>query len=74
MDFKKNDIVRVLIEDMGHEGEGVGKVEGYTVFIKDAIIGDLAEAVIMKIHKNYAYAKLKKVVTPFFCWSPMFSP
>lgn len=64
MDFKKNDIVQVLIEDMGHEGEGIGKAEGYTLFIKDAIIGDVVEASIMKSHKNYAYAKLKKVVTP----------
>ncbi len=64
MDFKKNDIVQVLIEDMGHEGEGIGKAAGYTLFIKDAIIGDVVEASIMKIHKNYAYAKLKKVVTP----------
>lgn len=64
MGFKKNDIVRVIIEDMGHEGEGIGKADGYILFIKDTVIGDEVEASIMKIRKNYAYAKLKKVVTP----------
>ena len=41
MEIKKNDLVDVLIEDMSEEGEGIGKVEGYTLFIKDAVIGDL---------------------------------
>lgn len=64
MDFKKNDYVTVTIEDIGNEGEGIGKIDGYTLFIKDAVIGDVVEAKIMKSKKNYAYAHLEKVVTP----------
>ncbi len=64
MEYKKNDVVTVTIEDIGHDGEGIGKVEGYTLFVKDAVIGDVVEVSIMKAKKNYAYAKLKKVVTP----------
>ena len=48
MEFKKNDLVQVTIEDMSHEGAGIGKADGYTLFIKDAVIGDKVEAKIMK--------------------------
>ena len=64
MDFKKNDIVTVTIEDMGKDGEGIGKVDGFTLFIKDAVIGDVVEAKLMKVKKNYGYARLMKIVTP----------
>ncbi len=59
--MKKNDLVKVQIEDMGVGGEGIGKVDGFTLFIKDAVIGDLVEARIMKLKKNYGYARLIKV-------------
>ena len=42
--MQKNEIVKVKIEDIGVGGEGIGKVDGYTLFIKDAIIGDVVEA------------------------------
>ena len=40
MEFKKNTVVTLDITDMGQNGEGIGKVEGYTLFVKDAVIGD----------------------------------
>ena len=62
--MKKNDKVTVAIEDIGVNGEGIGKVEGYTLFVKDAIIGDTVEAVITKPKKNYAYAKMINILEP----------
>lgn len=62
--MKKNDKLIVKIEDIGVSGEGIGKVEGYTLFVKDAVIGDTVEAVITKPKKNYAYAKMLKVLEP----------
>lgn len=62
--YQKNDRVTVTIEDTGMDGEGIGKVDGYTLFIKDAVIGDTVTAKIMKAKKNYAYARLEKVITP----------
>ena len=41
-----------------------GKVDGYTLFVKDAIIGDTVEAVITKPKKNYAYAKMINIIEP----------
>lgn len=62
--YKKNDIVRFTIEDIGNDGEGIGRAEGYTLFVKDAVIGDIIEARITKCKKNYGYARVEKVVTP----------
>ncbi|MEZ3485975.1 MAG: 23S rRNA (uracil(1939)-C(5))-methyltransferase RlmD [Lachnospiraceae bacterium] len=62
--MQKNDMVTVTIEDIGTDGEGIGKVDGYTLFIKDAVIGDVAEVKIMKTKKNYGYARLMKIVKP----------
>ena len=42
--MQKNDVVKVTIEDIGVNGEGIGKNDGYTLFIKDAVIGDVVEA------------------------------
>lgn len=64
MEYKKNDLVTVLIEDIGNDGEGIGKIDGFTLFIKDAVIGDRVQAKIMKSKKHYAYARLEKVITP----------
>ena len=41
--MKKNDVVTVEVTDIGIGGEGIGKVDGYTLFIKDAVIGDTVE-------------------------------
>ena len=40
MGYQKNDLVTVRIEDMGQNGEGIGKADGYTLFVKDTVIGD----------------------------------
>lgn len=64
MEYKKNDLVTVKIEDIGTDGEGIGKTDGFTLFVKDAVIGDLVEAKILKSKKHYAYARLEKVITP----------
>jgi len=62
--YSKDDMVEVEITDIGTEGEGIGKVCGYTLFIKDAVIGDTVRAKIMKMKKNYGYAHLEEVINP----------
>jgi len=62
--MQKNELVTVTIEDIGINGEGIGKVDGYTLFIKDAIIGDVVEAKVMKVKKNYGYARMMNILTP----------
>ena len=60
--YAKNDLVTLKITDMGNDGEGIGKVDGYTLFVKDAVIGDTVSAKVMKAKKNYGYARLMEVV------------
>ena len=68
--MKKNDKIIVTIEDIGVSGEGIGKVDGYTLFVKDAIIGDTVEAVVTKPKKNYGYAKMLKIIESSPCRVP----
>ena len=60
--YRKNEIVRVTIEDMTGDGEGIGHVDGYTLFVKDAVIGDEIRARITKAKKNYGYARIEEVL------------
>ena len=62
--MNKNDIVQLHIDDIGTDGEGIGRVNGFTVFVKDAAVGDEITAKIMKVKKNYAYARLESTVNP----------
>ena len=64
MEFRKNDLVTLEIEDCGIDGEGIGKADGFTVFVKDAVIGDTVRAKIMKAKKNYGYGRLEEIITP----------
>lgn len=64
MNYQKNDRITITIEDIGAKGEGIGKIDGYTFFVKDAILGDVITAKIMKSKKNYAYVRLEEVVKP----------
>lgn len=61
---RKNDEFLLDIEDLGTEGEGIGKIHGYTLFVKDALIGDRIRVKVMKTKKNYGYAKLIEIVKP----------
>lgn len=64
MEIKKNDKFVVTIEDMGEDGAGIGKTDGYTWFIKDGLLGDEIEASAMKMKKNYGFARLVRVIKP----------
>ena len=69
--YKKNDLVTVRIRDIAEGGEGIGRVPatdgqsaGYTLFVKDAVIGDIVQAQITKPGRSYAYARLYAISEP----------
>ncbi len=64
MDIKKNEIYTVHIEDLSTDGAGIGKIDGYTLFVKDALIGDTAQVKIIKTKKNYGYGRLMQITNP----------
>ncbi len=61
--MKKNDIVKIEISGVSHEGVGIGKLDGMAVFVRGAAIGDVVEAIIIKMAKNYAVGKLSRVIS-----------
>ncbi|MBQ6360343.1 MAG: 23S rRNA (uracil(1939)-C(5))-methyltransferase RlmD [Lachnospiraceae bacterium] len=62
--MQKNDIIELKIEDITEQGEGIGKVSGYALFVKDTVPGDTVKAKVIKAKKSYGYAKLMEVLTP----------
>lgn len=64
MEIKKNDVFELRIEDLSDSGEGIGRLDGYIWFVKDALIGDLARVKVMKMKKNYGFARLMELIEP----------
>ena len=64
MEIKKNNDYEIVIEDLTMSGEGVGRIDGYALFVKDTIPGDVVIAKAIKLKKNYGYGRLIKVLTP----------
>ena len=62
--IEKGQLYDVHIEDMTHEGKGIGKVEGMAIFVADTVFGDDAEIEITKVKKNYAFAKALRITKP----------
>ncbi|MBP5275625.1 MAG: 23S rRNA (uracil(1939)-C(5))-methyltransferase RlmD [Lachnospiraceae bacterium] len=62
--YKKDDILKVTIEDISDDGLGIGKADGYALFVKDTVVGDECIVKIMKAKKNYAFAHLEEVTKP----------
>lgn len=48
----------VSVTDLGIHGEGIGKVEGFTVFVPGALPGEKAKVRISRVKKSYAVGKL----------------
>ncbi len=59
---KKNEIYKIEISGMTHEGQGVGRIDNFTVFVDGPIKGEEVEIKVIKVNKNYAVGKLIKVI------------
>ncbi|MGG1940383.1 23S rRNA (uracil(1939)-C(5))-methyltransferase RlmD [Paenibacillus polymyxa] len=55
---QKNDEAVIDIIGMNHDGEGVGRVEGFTLFVPGALPGEKVRVKVLKTKKQYGYAKL----------------
>ena len=62
--MKKNDLIEINIIDTTLNGDGVGKTDGFTVFVNAAVIGDKVLAHILKVKQNYAFAKIEQIIEP----------
>ena len=64
LQFKKNDEIVITIEDLGKDGEGIGHVDGYALFVKGALPGEKVLVHLMKLNKNYGFARLVEILEP----------
>jgi len=62
--LNKNDIKTIEINDIGHKGIGIGRVDNFVVFTDNCLPGDVCEVKILKAKESYAYGKLLNVITP----------
>ena len=58
----KNQIVDLIIEDISHEGNGVGRYEGYTLFVPGALTGEHVRVSATKLKKQFGYARLLEIL------------
>lgn len=62
--LEKNIECTITIEDISSDGEGVGRINGFALFVKDTITGDVVKVKIMKMKKSYGYARLLEIISP----------
>ncbi|MBM6828850.1 23S rRNA (uracil(1939)-C(5))-methyltransferase RlmD [Anaerotignum lactatifermentans] len=61
---QKNQEYEINIEDLGNNGEGIGRIDGYTVFVEGALPGERVRVLIVKTKKHYGYGKLREILMP----------
>ena len=59
---QKNKEYIVKIVDNGFEGEGIAKIEGYTIFIPNAIKGEKVKVLILKVLTSHAFGKVIEII------------
>ncbi len=61
---KKNEAYTVEIIDNGFEGEGIARIDGFTIFVPNAIKGETCEILIVKVLASHGYGKLIRIINP----------
>ncbi|MBQ7049472.1 MAG: class I SAM-dependent RNA methyltransferase [Firmicutes bacterium] len=61
---EKNQEILLTIDDLGSKGEGIGRYEGFTVFVEGALPKEVVWVRIVQVRKNFAFGKLMKVMEP----------
>ncbi|WP_047984794.1 23S rRNA (uracil(1939)-C(5))-methyltransferase RlmD [Ornithinibacillus californiensis] len=61
---KKNETITIRFEDLTHEGNGVGKIDGYPLFVPYGLPGEEATVKVVKVNKNFGFGKLLEVKNP----------
>ena len=60
--MEKGQILELKIEDMSAEGQGIGKADGFAVFVKNTVVGDVVKAELTKVKKHYGFGRVTEVV------------
>ena len=61
---EKNQTYTMSITDIGTNGEGIGRIDGYTVFVEGALPEEVIKVLIVKTKKHFSYGKLLEILEP----------
>ena len=61
---EKNQTYTMSITDIGTNGEGIGRIDGYTVFVEGALPEEVIKVLIVKTKKHFGYGKLLEILEP----------
>lgn len=59
--MQKNQVVELKITDLSYQAMGVAHDQGLTIFVNNALPGEIVQAKILKVKKSYAFAKIEKI-------------
>ncbi len=62
--IQTDDIIKLKIDSVSSDSNGVGRYEGMTVFVPNTVRGDVILASVVKVNKTYAFAQIEKIITP----------
>lgn len=60
---QKNQCYEITIDAVGSNGEGIGRIEGFLVFVKGGAVKDRLRIKIVKVNKSYAYGKIEQILS-----------
>lgn len=60
----KNECYTVDIQDINVDGDGVGKIDGYTLFVPGSVPGDRVYVKVLKTKKNFGYGRVEDIIRP----------
>ena len=61
---QKGEVIEINITGLGSSGEGVGKYQGFTVFVPGALPTETIKAKVVLVKKNYASARIQEIIVP----------
>lgn len=60
--IRKNQYYEVEVTNLGYNGEGIGRINGFTVFVEGALVGEIVKVKIVKVNKRFAFGKMIEII------------
>jgi 23S rRNA (uracil1939-C5)-methyltransferase len=61
---RKGQVIELTIDNLSHDGQGVGRYQGFTIFVPQSVPGDRVQAEIISVQKNYAWGMITYIIAP----------
>lgn len=58
----KNELYEMMIDDLGSNGEGIGRIDGFAIFVEGGLPGERVKVAILQVKKSYGYGKIIEII------------